>query len=231
MSPSRTLRLVLLAVVVLCSGAALAQERWAVQVVALRDFREAQSAAAELRTLGFDAYTEFAMLDSQQWVRVRIGCFTTREAADAMAAALRGRITADAQAAEFNTGAGGAGCTEETIGFINDYQWRLLSDDGPVTFEVTVAGVPAVVAHDGTRWHVLQADAQLEDDALPLTAERFEARRVAGVDFVRLRSEGGDVVVCPGELVASIGAVAIVKRGDHVLACRLASGPLELAGR
>ncbi|HZJ08443.1 MAG TPA: SPOR domain-containing protein [Trueperaceae bacterium] len=130
------------------TAGAYAQERWAVQVVALRDYREAQAAADDLRTLGFEAYTEFAMLDAQQWVRVRVGCFASREAADAMAEALRARITAQAQAVELSPGAKLSGCTQEVVGFLNAYGWRLVDDDGPVTFSVTVAGVPATVAHD-----------------------------------------------------------------------------------
>src|SRR5690606_34138354 len=133
-----------------------AQEQWAVQVVALRDFREAQSTAADLRLLGLDAYTEFAMLNSQQWVRVRIGCFGSREAADAMAEALRTRITADAQAVERGNATATLHCTHETVGFLNEYDWRLLDGSGPVTFSVTVAGVEATVAHDGSRWRVVQ---------------------------------------------------------------------------
>lgn len=211
-----------------------AQERWAVQVVALRDFREARAAADDLITLGFDAYTEFAMLDSQQWVRVRVGCFSSREAADAMATALRARITAQAQAVEFSQGAAVPGCTEEVIGFLNGYDWRLVDDSGPVQFDVTVAGVRARVAHDGRRWRVVQEDEQATPEVETvdvLETVEFRAERIAGMEFVSLTSAAGRVVVCPGELVASVGDVAIVLRGELVLACRFAGGPREVAGR
>ena len=84
--PGRLLAVVccLFAVTASVAGAQSAQT-WAVQVVALRDFREAQAAVTELRVLEFDAYTEFVMQDGQQYVRVRVGCFTTREAAEAVA--------------------------------------------------------------------------------------------------------------------------------------------------
>src|SRR5690606_6641598 len=113
MSRLRLTALVLASLLAL--SVANAQEQWAVQVVALRDFREAQSTAADLRLLGLDAYTEFAMLNSQQWVRVRIGCFGSREAADAMAEALRTRITADAQAVERGNATTSLHCTHETV--------------------------------------------------------------------------------------------------------------------
>ena len=230
MSQPRPLLKLLLVLAVLQTGAALAQERWAVQVVALRDYREAQAAAADLVTLGFDAYTEFAMLDAQQWVRVRVGCYFSREAAAAMASALEARITAQAQAVEFGLGSSrGLGCTEESIGFLDGYDWRLLSDSQPVLFEVTVAGVPATVAHDGSRWRVVQADEQLLQETQLRAAAEFEARRIGGANFVSIREATGSVVVCPGELLASVADVAIVKRGELVLACRFAHEPGEVA--
>ncbi len=204
-----------------------AEERWAVQVVALRDFREAQEQAASLRTLGFDAYTEFAMLNGQQWVRVRVGCFASRGAAEATAAALRARITADAQAVEFSSFTHAKGCTEEDIGFLNGYGWRLISDQGPVTFAVNVAGVPAVVAHDGSRWRIVQDDDQLQLQVSATPPASFEARRIGGVSFVGLAGDLGPVIVCPGELVASVADVAIVERGDLLVACRYLLTPSD----
>ena len=203
------------------------EDRWAVQVVALRDFREAQEQAAALRTLGFNAYTEFAMLNGQQWVRVRVGCFGSREAAEAMAAALRTRITAEAQAVEFSPVTHAQGCTEEDIGFLNAYGWQLMSDTGPVTFAVNVAGVPAVVAHDGSHWRIVQDDDQLRLQVSATPPASFESRRIGGVAFVRLEGLLGPVVVCPGELVASVADVAIVERGDLLVACRYLAAPNE----
>src|SRR5690606_15550056 len=105
---------------------------WSVQVVALRDFREAQAAVTELRVLEFDAYTEFAMSDGQQYVRVRTGCFTTREAAESLANVMRGHITADAEAVEMTPGASVSGCVDEEVGFLSSYAWQLLDQPGAV---------------------------------------------------------------------------------------------------
>lgn len=205
----------------------LLEERWAVQVVALRDYREAQEQAESLRTLGFEAYTEFAMLDGQQWVRVRLGCFGSREAAEAMADALRARITAEARAVEFSQGTRVQACTEEVIGFLNAYDWRLLDETGPVTFAVKVAGVPAIVAHDGARWRVVQEDDNLQLQVSAVPRARFENRRVGGVTFVGHDGLTGPALVCPGELVASVADVAIVERGDILVACRYLQMPGE----
>lgn len=236
----------------LLATTANAQDRWAVQVVALRDYREAQATASDLRTLGFDAYTEFAMLDAQQWVRVRIGCYDSREAADAMAETLRTRITAQAQAVASSAGARVPGCTQETVGFLNAYGWQLLDDSGPVTFGVTVAGVAATVAHDGDRWRVVQDGGELPAAAVPAaaaggadagtanasataaaaraTTPTFKQLRVGGIAFVGLDSAPGPLVLCPGELVASVADVAVVVRGDMLVACRYVGLESSTAG-
>src|SRR5690606_6621355 len=111
-SPRRPLA----ALAALSLSLAAAQGEWAVQVVALRDYREAQAASAQLLALGFPSYLEFAMNQGRQFVRVRVGCYTSREAAEAMAAALRGHVTADAQPVELSPGAAVPGCTEESVG-------------------------------------------------------------------------------------------------------------------
>ncbi|HZJ10986.1 MAG TPA: hypothetical protein VFD39_14910, partial [Trueperaceae bacterium] len=59
-------------------------------------------------------------------------------------------------------------------------------------------------------------------------AASFEARRIAGTDFVALDGDSGPLVVCPGELVASIADVAIVVRGEMLVACRYAGVQAEV---
>lgn len=212
------------------SASAQSTTTWSVQVVALRDYREAQAAATELRVLEFDVYTEFAMLDGQQYVRVRVGCFTTRDAAESAAAVMRGRITAEAEAVEATDTAPVLGCVHEEIGFLNSYDWELMTRPGEVpVFSVTVAGVPARLTHDGRRWSVLQGRGSGEQATLadPSSA-RFVQRQVAGAPFATLDSLPGPVLLCSGRLVASVADVAIVARGDAVVACRLlVDGALE----
>lgn len=207
----------------LLSAAAQPATTWSVQVVAVRDYREAQAAATELRVLEFDAYTEFAMLDGQQYVRVRVGCFTTRDAAEAAADVMRGRITAEAVAVEATSTAPALGCVHEEVGFLNSYDWELMSSPGEVpVFSVTVVGVPARVTHDGRRWSVLQGRGSGEaPSAADPSGARFVQRQVAGAPFAALDSLPGPLLLCSGRLVASVADVAIVARGDAVVACRL----------
>ncbi|MBX3143758.1 MAG: SPOR domain-containing protein [Trueperaceae bacterium] len=208
----------------LLSGSALAQEDlWTVQVIALRDYREAQLVAAELRQFGLDTYTEFAMQDGLQFVRVRLGCFVGRNAAEALSRAVTGRLTAEAEPVELTRGAPVTACSDQVVGFLDDYSWRYLGNgSGVPTFSVTVAGKAATIVHDADRWYVVQDGGDAPERAVTETA-RFTQRRHGGVLLVtQLRSD--ELVVCPGSLIATIGEWALVDRGDAVVACRFVLG-------
>ncbi|MFA5594000.1 MAG: SPOR domain-containing protein [Trueperaceae bacterium] len=195
---------------------------WSVQTVALRDLREAQATAAALKQSGFDAFTEFAMDNGLQFVRVRVGCYTTREAAEVMAAALRGRITDTAVVVEATPGAPVAGCVRMDVGFLKPFSWDEVELAGLApAFRVVVAGIEAHVTHTGQRWRVLQdgEEVPLLDPALPLA--RFSQASVAGVALIRLDGPGGALLLCPGVLLNSVGRVAISEQEDALVACSL----------
>ncbi|MFO7544999.1 MAG: SPOR domain-containing protein [Trueperaceae bacterium] len=207
------------------------QQDWTVQTVALRDFREANEVVKQLRALGLDAYTEFAMNDGHQFVRVRIGCYASRSGAEAMAAALRGRVTAEATAVELSAGAPVAGCVRVDVGFRKPYEWAEVEVDGVVpAFRVVVAGIPARIVHDGTRWAVLQGDGSVPtvDAALPRGA--FETTPLGGVPMVRMGFGATALVLCPGTLIGQVGQVAIVELGSVVMACSLEVGGARAMG-
>lgn len=197
-------------------------EYWSVQTVALRDLREAQLTAAALRQSGFDAFTEFAMDSGLQFVRVRVGCYTSREAAEIMAAALRGRITDAAVVVEATLDAPVAGCVHMEVGFLKPVLWDEVhrSDTAPA-FRVVVAGIEAHVTHTGQRWRVLQEgeEVPLIDPALP--SARFSQVTVGGVFLIGVEAPGGQVLLCPGVLVNTVGSVAISEQGDALVACSL----------
>lgn len=230
---ARPALLALLAVIT-CGGGAAAQAvpGWTVQVVALRDFREAQAAVTELRVLEFDAYSEFAMSDGQQYVRVRAACFTSREGAEALAAVMRGRITAEAEAVELSPRAPVSGCVEEEVGFLNSYDWELMSQPSSVpSFRVVLSGIVARLVHDGRRWRVLQGDGEAQAVGADVASDaRIVQRQVGGAAFAALDSLPGPVLLCPGTLLATVADVAIVERHDAIVACRLlAPGSWEAA--
>jgi len=217
------LRLAAWLALVVLSAQAAAQDgepvAWAVQTVALRDYREAQAAAAELRVRDFDAYTEFAMQDGLQFVRVRVGCFTSRAAAEAMADALRERVTNEAAVVEYTPGAPARACATSTVGFMKPSEWEPVREPGAIpAFNVKVSGLGARVMHDGSRWRVEQGYGPIPLRGELPTAEFTEAVR-GGVRFVAEIVEGHSYVICPGRLLAQVGEVAIVEQGELLVAC------------
>ena len=176
------------------------------------------------RALDAGEATWWTRIQGRQFVRVRVGCYTSREAAEAMAAALRGHVTADAQPVELSPGAAVPGCTEESVGFLSGYDWELVDGTGPVAFGVSVAGVPATVVHDGERWRMVQQGEPPPGLSPAAATGDVVQRSVGGVAFAVLEDGGEDVVLCPGHLVAQVGGVAIVERGDVMVACRWLAG-------
>lgn len=202
-------------------GVAVAQtpaDAWTVQTVALRDLREARAAAAELRTLGLDGYTEFAMSQGKQYVRVRLGCYLDRETADGMARLLRGRVTKEAVSVPLSVGAPVRGCVQRQVGFLKPSRWQP-DGAGVGDFHVEVAGQRARVVYAGTRWAVLQANDPSPARSWPV---RVRARQtlLAGHPAVAVEEEAGPVVLCPGTLLGVVGDAAIVDDDASVVACR-----------
>lgn len=215
-------RAIALALTMATAAAQAAQDApdgWAVQTVALRDYREAQSVAEDLRARSLDAYTEFAMQDGLQFVRVRIGCYTDRAAAESMAAALRSSIVSEAVVVELSPGALVHACARSEVGFLKPSEWEPVNDPGAVpAFKVKVAGSDARVVHDGTRWRVIQGLGPIP--LLSVSAEaRFKPLMLGGVPFVAQQFGSTSYVVCPGKLLTSVGKVAIVEQGDLLVAC------------
>ena len=198
--------------------------QWSVQTVALRDWREAQSTAESLREHGFDAFTEFAMDGGLQFIRVRVGCYTTREAAEIMAEALRGRITEAAVVVEATPGAPVVGCVKMDVGFLKPVTLDEVDEVGLApAFRVVVAGVEAHVTHTGQRWRVLQ-----EGDSVPrvdpaLPSVRCSQSSLGGVSLIAMDGPTGRVILCPGSLLDSVGGVAISEQGEALVACSLES--------
>lgn len=220
----------LTALLLLLVGCALAQppvdgsdiEFWSVQVVALRDLREAEDIANQLKRYGFDAFTEFAMDQGKQFVRVRVGCFVGRQAALAMADALRGHVTDSAVPVEASPGAPVRGCVTMNVGFLKPFRWTEATEPGLVpAYLVEVAGIEAHVAHTGERWRVLQEGEPVPTVLAGSTSARFSQASVAGVALVRLDDRAGGVLLCPGTLLNSVGSVAITEQGEAIVACNL----------
>jgi hypothetical protein len=206
---------VVLAVAAPVAGA----DAWTIQTVAIRDFREAQAIAADLRDQGFPSYTEFSMSAGQQWVRVRVGCWQGRDGADGMVEVLRGLVTREAVAVPVTAGAP-VTCIDVDVGFIKPARYEPLHLAGELpTYRVEVADHVAYVRHDGQRWLVVQGvDPPLPAPAPDPTA-LFRAGEIRGFAVVFVDGAGAPEVVCPGRLVGQVGHVAVVEWANAIVAC------------
>ncbi len=197
----------------------VAQDAWTVQTVALRDLRDAESRAAMLADLGLPAYTEFTMRAGLQYVRVRIGCFSAREVAEAWADVLEQAVVDEAVAVPIDgQPPTGIGCVTTDIGFRKPSRWELVS--GPreqPTFEVVIDGSAAYLRYETDHWRMWQSVAP---DGLVAETPTVVATRLAGRSVVRVVN---GPALCPGRLLGASGEVAIVEIGDLVAACHRAS--------
>lgn len=222
------MRLLLALLVISALTAAFADETaelWSIQTVAFRDFREATDAAYLLSSEGFDAYTEFTMHEGLQFVRVRVGCFTSRDAAEVMAWSMAGTASPEAAVVEFSPDAPAAGCVTMDVGFLKSVDWSATTTtNGVPAYQVSVAGHEAHIAYTGNRWRVVQEGTNIPPQDPGLATVSFRERTVAGVTYVSTVVAGHDLILCPGHLLDEIGDVVIAERDDALVACRL--GPL-----
>lgn len=203
------------ALLTLCGAAAA--ERWTVQTIAHRDFRNAQSVQQELIALGFDAYVDFATSGGVQFARVRVGCFDSREAAVRFAEGLAGSVTREAVAVplEIASGFNPNYCLRREVGFIVPESWRQLEAGHRVVFEVTTLGNRALIVHDGRSWRLYQPHEDISALSPPARYETpFDTVSLLGFQRVRYRG----TVIAHGELLWQKDNVAVVLEDDTVIA-------------
>jgi hypothetical protein len=210
-----------LAAVLLLLGAAAAEE-WTVQTAALRDPGNAEEVAAALLAHGFDAYTEAVVRDGQRFVRVRLGCYHEPDAAEELAALLRGWLGRPGVVVPRSADAPARACIDEEVGFLAPEGWRQRAPGVP-SFEVAVDGVRGLVRYRAGRWRLLQAPATEALATREASDHGFAQAGDTPRPFVSHLHPDGRLLVCPGTLLAEAGDAAIVERDGRVLACRVAS--------
>jgi hypothetical protein len=231
-SPLSTLHFpALLALALLLAGTALAQN-WTVQTVAFRNYQEAQGVVEELRSLGFAAYSQFAMSDGKQYTRVRVGCYTDKAGAEALATELKGRLTKEAVALPADAIPATIPCVRYDLGFRLPKAWGVVRQDASlVLFWVKVAGRKGYVAFDGA-WHVLQDTGELasleplwEASAPAVTPTTFRTVERRGYSFIEAISAIGQPdLIASGKLLWHSPYAAVAQDGDKLVALSLVGG-------
>ncbi len=211
---------VLLVLLALLARAAAQDAAWSIQVVALRDLREAERSVERLREAGFPAFTEFTMADGAQYVRVRVGCWSARDAADGVTPLLLAGYAREAVVVPHSDDASRR-CIEVDVGFLTPANWTALHHEGELpTFRVELAGHVGHLRHDGDRWLVLQGDATPEPMTIDGLPWNYRSGELGGGAVVFDDAGGRPRLVCPGRMIGHVGDVVIVAWEDAVVACR-----------
>ena len=130
---------------------------WTLQTSAFSSAESARAAVAQLRTLGFDAYSE----PGEGVTRVRVGCFLDRTNAEDVAASLA-RYERGVQVVSLNNGAGVSFCVRREAGFFLPRAWGVASSTPEhITFWVGAAG-QRYLRFDGRNWQIYQSAASLD---------------------------------------------------------------------
>lgn len=216
-----------LALLALLLGLAQAQ-RYTVQTVALKDYRDALETSASLRGLGFDAYVDFGMFENHQFARVRVGCYEDRDSAAAMAATLADGFTAEAVVADASPVTPTDLCLRREVGFELPQSWDVLeSTPSAVAYSVEILGHRGYVVFTGERWRLAQDEA--EATALmsaPVLASaappRFQALTIEGRPYVAVLGAAGSTVIARGQLLWQSAGAAVVLEGTAVVAYHVA---------
>ena len=210
----------LLVLLALLARAAAHDVGWAIQIVALRDLREAEHSVEALREAGFPAFTEFTMADGNQYVRVRVGCWSARDAAERVAPLLLAGYAREAVVVPHSDDSPRR-CIEADVGFLTPATWTALHHEGELpTFRVELAGHVGHLRHDGDRWLVLQGDTTPEPMTIETLPWHYRSGELGGGPVVFDDADGAQRLVCPGRMIGHVGDVVIVAWEDAVVACR-----------
>ncbi len=212
-------------------------QRWTVQVFAYSQAARAEDVAAQLRDVGYDAYTDAT--PGASLTQVRIGCFGARADAEGLAQDVRQRVAADALVVSLSAEATPTVCAERELGFVPPAAWGLESSTASrVTFWLEADG-KRTITFDGQNWALGQtvsgasaseAGSEWFDTLLPVASSpglgetlraTFRATQSRGVPLVRADLGGGSLLVTAGKLLWRSAGVAVVQQGADVFALSL----------
>lgn len=208
-------------------GACCSAQNVSIQTFAYSDLAQANRIRDQLRAVGFDAYSEPL---PGGLTAVAIGCFSDEDAATALLADVRGRLSADATIKTLSAQMPLSVCVQRTLAFYLPPAWGVASAaaDG-LTLWVNALG-KRFLHFDGNTWRIFQneeawtqgREAQAFDPAQgqaaagsPLGASFF-ATRSAHAQLIRAKLDGGSLIITAGELLWQGAGRAVVRQGSAV---------------
>ncbi len=197
---------------------------WTIQTAAFRDYRDAIAAVDQLKTQGFEAYSEFAMgTDNQQYTRVRIGCFDSKETAELTVQRLLGSYTKEASAVTFTPGTPIPTCLMRSIGFVLPSTWYVyITTPDYAVFMIDFQGKQAFLKFDGTSWQIGQNLNELGVSASGSSATSGYFSEIAASPYPQIiYNTGTPLFITQGRLLWQRHDVAIIAEGDTVVAYKI----------
>jgi SPOR domain len=197
---------------------------WTIQTAAFRDYRDAIAAVDQLKTQGFDAYSEFAMgSDNQQYTRVRIGCFDSKETADLTVQRLLGAYTKEAASVTLSPGTPIPTCLMRSIGFIAPSTWYIYSTTPDyAVFMVDFQGKQAFIKYDGATWQMGQNLSELGVTASGPSPGSGYFSEVAASPYPQIiYTNGASRFITQGRLLWQRYDIAVIAEGDTVVAYQI----------
>jgi hypothetical protein len=199
-------------------------QRWTIQTAAFRDYRDAIAAVDQLRTQGFDAYSEFAMgNDGQQYARVRIGCFDSRETAELTVQRLIGSYTKEAASVELTPGAPVQSCLMRSVGFIVPTTWYIyITTPEYAVFMFDFQGKQAFIKFDGTTWQMGQNVSEIGVAASGSSATSGYFSEVAASPYPQIIYNAGiPIFITYGRLLWQRYDIAVIAEGNTIVAYQI----------
>ncbi len=196
-------------------------QTWTIQIASFYDFRLAQRSLDRLVSAGFDSYSEFFMEEGSQFVRVRVGCFESREAAQNFLDTMNSMGQINAYITQ-NTNSSN-NCINRSVGFITPEKWgtyRLNNDN--IVFWVNISGLTAFISNSASGWQISQTGTDLLIDTIQ--------ERPIFHYFVQNNETGPIYVVIPnrkpyklttGKLLWQSGILAVILENDTMVSYRL----------
>jgi hypothetical protein len=197
---------------------------WTIQTAAFRDYRDAIAAVDQLKTQGFEAYTEFAMgNDNQQYTRVRIGCFDSKETAELTVQRLLGTYTKEAASVTLTPGSPIPTCLSRSIGFVMPATWYIyITTPEYAVFMVDFQGKQAFLKFDGQNWQIGQNLSELGVNASGSSPTSGYFSEIAASPYPQIiYNNGSPLFITQGRLLWQRYDVAVIAEGDLVVAYQI----------